>query len=350
MEMVITPKCPLCGREMIRESASHNSWPYIHMDYTYICCGRRYAFGVPFDRMAGLALWIWHTNPLEGVREALRLGDKTCPFCDLPMILTKIVEGQGGIAVQWKCPRCYYADHYPEGAGVEGSVKGDNPVIRGLGVSNTDRSLTAPPKIHDGGNAHKMCQSLLEWVFTWYKVKLPILDVGCRDMPRRLDFESHLFKEEGLNFMLHRDYLGLDIIQYQIPLTVKSDAHYLPFVDGSIGTIICFESLEHFRDPILAVKEWGRVLRLGGVAAVTTVQGWPYHEEPEDHWRFKPRALEILLESSGLEVITAFPIGGGAGLHSIAIGRKAEGGLKPFDAEELMRNMVNVHQGGAILR
>lgn len=213
-----------------------------------------------------------------------------------------------------------------------------------------DESSLVHPKIHDGNNANKMCQSLLEWIFTWYSVKLPILDVGCRDMPSRLDFEHHLFKEEDLNFELHRDYLGLDIIQYQVPLTVKSDAHHLPFADSSIGTIICFESLEHFRDPILAVGEWGRVLMCGGVATVTTVEGWPYHEEPEDHWRFKPRALEILLEAGGIEVVTAFPIGGGCGIHSIAVGRKVEGGAKPLDREELMRNMGNVNKGGAFLR
>ena len=203
-------------------------------------------------------------------------------------------------------------------------------------------SRQPPPNIHDGSDANKMCESLLRWITTWHRFRPPILDVGCRDMLPRLFFEKLLLRE-NLDLTLHRDYLGLDIIQYQVPLTVRADAHFLPFPEDSMGTIICFESLEHFRDPIQAVREWGRVLKPGGLVAVTTVERWPKHEEPEDHWRFKPRALEILLEASGLEVVTSFSKEGGIGIHSIAIAIKAEGvEVKPMDMDELRRNMSHI--------
>jgi ubiquinone/menaquinone biosynthesis C-methylase UbiE len=45
---------------------------------------------------------------------------------------------------------------------------------------------------------------------------------------------------------------------------VAGDVESLPFVDGSFGSILCTEVIEHIPDPAGALAEFRRVLRPGG--------------------------------------------------------------------------------------
>jgi SAM-dependent methyltransferase len=51
---------------------------------------------------------------------------------------------------------------------------------------------------------------------------------------------------------------------------VVADGAHLPIADGSVGTAVCTEVLEHVDDPGLVFAEIARVLRPGGLAYVTT--------------------------------------------------------------------------------
>jgi SAM-dependent methyltransferase len=73
------------------------------------------------------------------------------------------------------------------------------------------------------------------------------------------------------------------------------DVHALSFADGSVGTVICLETLEHVADPIRAVEEMHRVLRPGGVLAISSLMFFPIHAHPWDYWRFTPEGFERLL-------------------------------------------------------
>jgi SAM-dependent methyltransferase len=73
------------------------------------------------------------------------------------------------------------------------------------------------------------------------------------------------------------------------------DVHALTFADDSVGTIICLETLEHVADPIRAVQEMHRVLRPGGVLAISSLMFFPIHAHPWDYWRFTPEGFEALL-------------------------------------------------------
>ena len=46
---------------------------------------------------------------------------------------------------------------------------------------------------------------------------------------------------------------------------VEGDIEAMPFADGSFGTVLCTEVLEHVPDPAAAIREFRRVLRPGGV-------------------------------------------------------------------------------------
>src|SRR3546814_112349 len=81
--------------------------------------------------------------------------------------------------------------------------------------------------------------------------------------------------------------LGVDRIE---------DIHALTFDDDSVGTIICLETLEHVADPLRAVQEMHRVLRPGGVLAISSLMFFPIHAHPWDFWRFTPEGFDLLLK------------------------------------------------------
>jgi SAM-dependent methyltransferase len=105
---------------------------------------------------------------------------------------------------------------------------------------------------------------------------------------------------------------------------VAADATRLPFPDGWFDAVIVAEILEHVPDDARALREVARVLRPGGVIAVTVPAWLPericwalsteYHEVPGGHVRIFTRAeLTAKLTAAGLA-----PTGGhhAHGLHS----------------------------------
>jgi SAM-dependent methyltransferase len=90
------------------------------------------------------------------------------------------------------------------------------------------------------------------------------------------------------------DHVGCDI-QEGPGVDRIEDVHALSFADGSVGTVICLETLEHVADPLRAVQEMHRVLRPGGVLAISSLMFFPIHAHPWDYWRFTPEGFELLL-------------------------------------------------------
>ena len=94
---------------------------------------------------------------------------------------------------------------------------------------------------------------------------------------------------------------------------ITGDATAMPFPDGAFDRVIAAEILEHVRDDRRAVAEIARVLRPGGVVAVTVPAWLPerlcwalsreYHEVPGGHVRIYSRTeLEAKLAGAGLAV------------------------------------------------
>ena len=105
---------------------------------------------------------------------------------------------------------------------------------------------------------------------------------------------------------------------------ISGDATAMPFGDEAFDRVIAAEVLEHINDDQRAMNELARVLRPGGLAAITVPSFLPericwalsteYHEVPGGHVRIYTRAeLEAKLRRAG------FAIGGhhhAHGLHS----------------------------------
>lgn len=101
-----------------------------------------------------------------------------------------------------------------------------------------------------------------------------------------------------------RRHIGCDI-QEGAGVDRVEDIHSLTFEDDSVGTVICLETLEHVRDPIRAVAEMHRVLRPGGVLAVSSLMFFPIHAHPWDFWRFTPEGFEQLLAPFESKLVVA---------------------------------------------
>jgi SAM-dependent methyltransferase len=94
---------------------------------------------------------------------------------------------------------------------------------------------------------------------------------------------------------------------------VAGDATAMPFADCSFDRVIASEILEHIPDDQRAMAELARVLRPGGLAAVTVPRWLPericwalserYHNTPGGHVRIYTRSvLRARLRQTGLQV------------------------------------------------
>ena len=92
---------------------------------------------------------------------------------------------------------------------------------------------------------------------------------------------------------------------------VRGDAHSLSFVDGAFDVVILSEVLEHIPDDHRVIAEAARVLRPGGVLAVTVPRWWPervcwalsesYHRVEGGHVRiYSRRKLVSRLRAAAL--------------------------------------------------
>jgi SAM-dependent methyltransferase len=99
-------------------------------------------------------------------------------------------------------------------------------------------------------------------------------------------------------------------------LALRADALRLPFPDGAFDKVICAEVLEHLADDTAAMAELARVLRPGGVLAVSVPRYGPelvnwalserYHCVPGGHVRiYRRRQLVERFADVGLTLVSS---------------------------------------------
>ena len=117
-------------------------------------------------------------------------------------------------------------------------------------------------------------------------VKGRVLDVGCGDKPYK-----RLFPE--------CEWVGLD----NRPVAeIVADAHEIPEPDDSFDTVVCTQLLQDCFQPLVVIKECGRVLKPGGFLLVTAPA--VCREDGEMLWAIKVRGLDYLVNRVGLQPIS----------------------------------------------
>jgi ubiquinone/menaquinone biosynthesis C-methylase UbiE len=150
-----------------------------------------------------------------------------------------------------------------------------------------------------------------------------LLDVGCGG--GRHAFEAYRRGAHVVAFDMDHGELGPVAgmcaamrAEDQVPAgagsaSVSGDATAMPFADSSFDRVIAAEVFEHILDDQRAMNEVARVLRPGGIAAVTVPSWLPericwslsreYHEVPGGHVRIYTRAeLEAKLRRAGFGI------------------------------------------------
>jgi SAM-dependent methyltransferase len=125
-----------------------------------------------------------------------------------------------------------------------------------------------------------------------------VLELGSLYLPgyeARSDLRPYFPDAEYVGCDL-REGLGVDRIE---------DAEKLSFPDRSFGTVLMFELLEHLAHPDRAIAEARRVLRDGGLLALSVPFDYRLHGFPSDYWRFTPSGIHTLLWDFSDKVIFA---------------------------------------------
>lgn len=131
-----------------------------------------------------------------------------------------------------------------------------------------------------------------------------VLDVGAGSAPYRALFAHCHYKTQDFS-QLREDQLRNGGYS---PIDFVSDARSIPVPDGSFDAIVCTEVLEHVPEPIAVVREFGRIVGLGGRLILTAPLGSGIHQEPYHFYGgYTPFWYERFLSEAGFEAIVIVP-------------------------------------------
>ncbi len=136
------------------------------------------------------------------------------------------------------------------------------------------------------GNIREFVRVVAETV----EILEPIVEIGS------LQVEGLIYSVDLRSLFPGKHYVGCDVREGPGVERIE-DVHHLSFTDGSIGTCLMLETLEHVENPLLAMTEIFRVLQPGGLAIISSVMDYPVHECPADYWRFTPQGFDLLLRA-----------------------------------------------------
>lgn len=117
----------------------------------------------------------------------------------------------------------------------------------------------------------------------------PVYEFGSFQVPEQVGFADlrPLFPE--------KEYVGCDMREGP-GVDKVLNLHDIDLPSESVGTVLCFDTLEHVERPRRAMEEIHRVLKPNGFAVISSVMDFPIHDHPYDYWRFTPEAFKSILK------------------------------------------------------
>ncbi|WP_321470827.1 class I SAM-dependent methyltransferase [uncultured Paludibaculum sp.] len=149
-------------------------------------------------------------------------------------------------------------------------------------------------------------EAMIEDAVTEFAAGLPdgarVLDAGAGEGQYSGYFQRHRYMGVDLGVGDNAwDYGALDVV---------ADLNDLPFPDKLFDASLNIVTMEHLREPKLALREIARVLKPGGVLLVVAPHEWEVHQSPHDYFRYTRHGLAYLFAQAGLELRTLEPAGG----------------------------------------
>jgi SAM-dependent methyltransferase len=129
-----------------------------------------------------------------------------------------------------------------------------------------------------------------------FSVPEPVLEIGSRPAEGQEGFA------ELRSLFAGKRYIGGDFLPGSA-VDALLDTHLLGVRDGTVGTVVMMDTLEHVQDPLLALREAHRVLQLEGLVLIGSVMNFPIHNHPWDYWRFTPAAFDLLVRPFPLRAV-----------------------------------------------
>ncbi len=132
----------------------------------------------------------------------------------------------------------------------------------------------------------KITRTNLDKLISKYETTEKVLEIGSWGKPGYIKYFPNR--------------VGVDIRKGE-NVDVVASVYDLPFGEKEFDTVLCISVLEHLEDPLIAVEEMNRVLKVGGKIIVSVPFMFPIHEAPNDYWRFTKFGLKKLF-SDGWEI------------------------------------------------
>lgn len=118
----------------------------------------------------------------------------------------------------------------------------------------------------------------------------PVVEFGSYQVPgqeQAIDLRSIFARKQFVGCDM-REGPGVDRIE---------DLEALTFEDGSVGSVIMIDTLEHVQDCRRALAEVHRILAPNGIVVASSVMDFYIHLHPSDYWRFTPEAFKYLFQA-----------------------------------------------------
>jgi SAM-dependent methyltransferase len=141
-------------------------------------------------------------------------------------------------------------------------------------IKNVDKVRSAPERIVPPyTSAEPLAEHAARYKWAAERISGRVLDLGCGvGYGGQILLSTNGAIEEVVGVDISTDALEFAIRTYASKYLhfIQGDACRLPFSDYSFDTVVCFEAIEHVKEPVSLFKEVKRILRPGGTFLVST--------------------------------------------------------------------------------
>lgn len=155
----------------------------------------------------------------------------------------------------------------------------------------------------------------------YYQHNWLIRSINNRNVMRHKDIYKGTLYDLGCGTRPYEDFIGPLVDRYvgvdwsntlhEQRMDIVADLNQvLPITDGVADTVVCFQTLEHLKEPQLLLREAFRIMKPGAKIMVTVPFMFHIHEAPYDFFRYTRYGLEHLLGTAGFTNIVVRPDSG----------------------------------------